>query len=195
MEYQCVAITEHYDLDGNRRRCARIGRLSTPEEANDATDKRWTLARQSKWTKARIEIVRELMYRIPLCVQHGHMVEELLMQQLELYREYENERRRAAEAEEAERRKDEAIVYYVRMPNGNIKIGTTTRPDSRFRSLQGYGEPIQVLATHSGDRFDEDRIHRQFNHLRIDKRELFTPGEDLMQHINDIIIKQSERAS
>lgn len=69
-----------------------------------------------------------------------------------------------------------SIVYYIRRGR-LIKIGTTTRPEQRFRNLV----PDEILAWEPGGRNEEQARHRQFAHLR-EGGEYFRPGQDLQAH-------------
>jgi hypothetical protein len=67
---------------------------------------------------------------------------------------------------------------------GPIKIGTSTKVESRHRELEcWYGCELEILATMEGGKKEEKEIHRRFHHLRIGKTEQFRPGPDLMNFL------------
>lgn len=71
----------------------------------------------------------------------------------------------------------QSIVYYIRR-GPLIKIGTTTKPRSRFKELL----PDEILAFEPGDRAIEALRHQQYAHLRKGG-EYFAPDPALMRHI------------
>lgn len=81
---------------------------------------------------------------------------------------------------------DASIVYYIRRGQF-IKIGTTTRPDQRFRELL----PDEILAWEPGGRAEEQARHRQFAHLR-QGGEYFRPGKDLKAHCGAVRKRHGE---
>ncbi|MEU9611885.1 GIY-YIG nuclease family protein [Streptomyces sp. NPDC048209] len=75
-----------------------------------------------------------------------------------------------------------SIIYYARRSN-LVKIGTTTRPHDRFKSLL----PDEVLAWEPGGRDGEGLRHQQFRSLRLtSKGEYFRRDDDLDTHIRFI---------
>lgn len=75
-----------------------------------------------------------------------------------------------------------SVVYYLRVGD-LIKIGTTV--DLR-RRLDDYPPNHVVLALERGGTGLETYRLKQFAHLLAAKREWFTPGEDLIRHINGL---------
>lgn len=79
------------------------------------------------------------------------------------------------------------IVYYLRLPSGVIKIGTTAHPLKRLqqhRRLFGDFEPLGI--EHGGRSLETER-HRQFAHLRVPgTREHFLPKQELIDHIDSL---------
>lgn len=73
-----------------------------------------------------------------------------------------------------------SIVYYLRRAD-LIKIGTTVRPEQRFRDLI----PDEILAWEPGGRHEEVTRHRQFRHLQ-ERGEYFRPGRELVRHCKRI---------
>lgn len=80
------------------------------------------------------------------------------------------------------------VVYYVRMQDGTVKIGTSADFLSRIRrhGLPGMRGKDRVLAIEFGGRALERKRHQQFAHLRIGKTERFRIGADLIDHIKSI---------
>jgi hypothetical protein len=70
------------------------------------------------------------------------------------------------------------VVYYIRR-GATVKIGTTTNLRQRMAALL----PEEILATEPGGYELEAQRHRQFQDLRIDKREWFHAGPRLQRHI------------
>jgi hypothetical protein len=80
-----------------------------------------------------------------------------------------------------QRCEEQAVVYYVRMLGGLIKIGTTTNMKARMEAFIIE----EVLATEPGGRDLEKERHAQFAHLKV-RGERFSAGEDLLSHIEAI---------
>ncbi len=78
------------------------------------------------------------------------------------------------------------VVYYAQVGQ-HIKIGTTAELARRMQILK----PDALLATEPGYFDIEKHRHRQFAHLRVPNnsrpREYFEMGEDLMEHIADLV--------
>jgi len=75
----------------------------------------------------------------------------------------------------------QSVVYYLREPSGNIKIGFTTNVHARLIALRVNRDAI--LATEPGGRGLERMRHRQFKHLRLGRWERFHPEADLLSHV------------
>jgi hypothetical protein len=73
------------------------------------------------------------------------------------------------------------MVYFVRMPDGIIKIGHSGNLGQRINALGG-----ELLAFKPGDRADERSHHERFAHLLERGREWFRPGDDLLDYINEL---------
>lgn len=82
----------------------------------------------------------------------------------------------ALREELAERKKNNPVVYYVRIGD-LIKIGTTIKLSQRMYDLMGD----EVLATEPGGRELEQSRHRQFAHLRV-RGERFRSDQELLDH-------------
>jgi hypothetical protein len=75
------------------------------------------------------------------------------------------------------------LIYFVRSPQGPIKIGTTIRLSQRLKQLAAeYGEGLEVLAVSEGSYATEKELHCRFAHLR-QVGEWFEPGVDLLGFI------------
>lgn len=84
------------------------------------------------------------------------------------------------------------FVYYVKRPDGAIKIGTTWNIKSRMQTFLNVS-PVELLAIHSGGQPAEAALHRRFRALRLDG-EWFQPGPDLLAHIQHVA-HRAERKS
>jgi hypothetical protein len=90
-------------------------------------------------------------------------------------------RRALAWAEKAARWSN-SIVYYVRRPDGMIKIGTSRAATGRLGAVaRGHG-PLLLVALHGGARAEEAAVHRAFKALHIGG-EWFRPELPLLEHI------------
>jgi hypothetical protein len=80
-------------------------------------------------------------------------------------------------------RPDCPTVYYVRLGEDHIKIGTSIHFPQRMNELRVV-DHANILAVEPGGRDVEKRRHKQFDHLRYHiYREDFRAGRDLMEHI------------
>lgn len=76
------------------------------------------------------------------------------------------------------------VVYYLLLPDGNIKIGTSSNALERMakhRRTSGYQE---VLAIEFGGAELERQRHQEFAHLRVSRAENFLPSPELINHID-----------
>ena len=76
------------------------------------------------------------------------------------------------------------IVYYLRLPDGLIKIGTSAEPLDRLARHRRDKGATDVLAIEFGGRALERERHEQFAHLRDGRHEHFAPEPDLLAHID-----------
>lgn len=76
-----------------------------------------------------------------------------------------------------------SVVYFVRMPGGFIKIGTTKRLVTRLRSFLAVTDDITLLAHEPGGVQREWQLHAQFMSSRIGDTERFVPSDDLLAYI------------
>lgn len=90
-------------------------------------------------------------------------------------------------------RERDRFVYYVRRPDGAIKIGTTWNLKTRMQAFRNVS-PAELLASHSGGQIAEAALHRRFRHLRLDG-EWFKPDPDLLAHIEHVIGTSGRRAT
>ena len=75
------------------------------------------------------------------------------------------------------------MIYFIKSPQGPIKIGTTIRLTQRLRALASeHGQGLEVLAVADGSFEVERNLHRRFAHLRK-VGEWFEPGDDLLGFI------------
>lgn len=75
-----------------------------------------------------------------------------------------------------------SIVYYVRRPDGMIKIGTSRTADSRLGSISRAHGHLVLMAFHAGARAEEAAVHRTFKALHIGG-EWHRPELPLLEHI------------
>jgi hypothetical protein len=73
------------------------------------------------------------------------------------------------------------VVYFMRMPDGIIKIGHSGDMAHRMSVLGG-----ELLAFTPGDRTDERAHHKRFAHCLDHGREWFRPEPDLITYVNDL---------
>jgi hypothetical protein len=78
------------------------------------------------------------------------------------------------------------VVYYIRLPNGLIKIGTSSQMLDRLRRHRHDRGEVEVLAIEPGGRDLEAERHQQFAELRVGRFEHFEPGDELLAHIADL---------
>lgn len=78
------------------------------------------------------------------------------------------------------------VVYYLRLPDGLIKIGTTNRPLTRIAEHGRKSGSTDVLAVEFGGRALERERHVQFAADRVDRHEHFNPSPALMAHISSL---------
>jgi hypothetical protein len=88
------------------------------------------------------------------------------------------------------------MIYFAQLETGAIKIGFSENLETRLPQLEAdFGGPIVLLATMPGDRRDEYRIHRRFNHLRFPGTEQFRPDVDLMEFIGKPLLVAANPAA
>jgi hypothetical protein len=82
---------------------------------------------------------------------------------------------------------DGPVVYYVRIGD-HIKIGYSRSVSERIKTFQTSNAVVELLACEAVTEWDsEAERHRRFADHRVkDRRELFEPGPELIQHINQI---------
>lgn len=79
-----------------------------------------------------------------------------------------------------------SIVYYIRVDEDTIKIGTTGAID-RFTRHAGAWPDMQVLAVEPGNKPEEDMRHQQFAAHRLGAEELFRAAPDLVEHVDALV--------
>lgn len=78
----------------------------------------------------------------------------------------------------------DAVVYYVRRANGDIKIGTSKQFDARLIALIREHGDLEVLAIEPGYYDHEADRHDEYRDVRIrPDREWFRPSAELLAHI------------
>lgn len=78
------------------------------------------------------------------------------------------------------------VVYYLRLPDGLIKIGTSRRALERLSTHRRKTGVDEVLAVEFGGRDLERQRHEQFAAEREGRREHFTASDALMSHIQSL---------
>ena len=78
------------------------------------------------------------------------------------------------------------VVYYLKLADGNIKIGTSRQAVDRLRQHRKRFGDFEPLAVELGGRDLEAERHRQFAHLRVGRAEHFQPGPDLLDLIDSL---------
>ncbi|MEE1812639.1 GIY-YIG nuclease family protein [Streptomyces sp. BE133] len=84
---------------------------------------------------------------------------------------------------------DLGCVYYVtfRRNPGMVKIGTTTKASTRFRTLCSQsGDRLRLLAAEPGGRDQEAYRHQQFAGLRLQGTEYFEYTKQIVDHIAEL---------
>lgn len=80
------------------------------------------------------------------------------------------------------------VVYYLQLPNGTIKIGTSSDILARLgKHRRKYGK-VRVLAIEFGGRSLEAQRHQEFAGDRIGAAEHFHPSDTLMSHIKMLAV-------
>jgi hypothetical protein len=155
------------------------------------------------WQRGRFRCAAVPADSLPLCMAHatelvGKMgdegvagaVEQLARHRVAEANKDERERlRKYWENQEVlkQKRHDEAargaVVYYVQIRPGQVKIGTTIHLEDRMKSMRAH-QREDVLAAEPGTRDLEKARHAQFKATRIDcRREDFLESPELMSHI------------
>lgn len=83
------------------------------------------------------------------------------------------------------------VVYFIRCPDGSIKIGYTNDLANRASGL-GTGW-TGILALLPGGPELEDCLHQRFRPHRARGREYFNPAPDLLAFVNDLRVKSGVR--
>lgn len=135
----------------------------------------------------------------PICIRHGAQLLQFLQGAVKDLNDEPFERRMAIMDNTRDRKQDfdrqfrvdvdrarNGRVYYVQVGQ-LVKIGYTARLKQR---MNAYPPGHQLLAVEHGDEELETKRHRQFAGLLAERREWFTPGPQLLDHI-DILRKQS----
>lgn len=152
---------------------------------------------------------RPKLPRFPVCENHAFQIAHTFLSRPELVAELVDEsvaheygvaRQKRIEADRVaedqrraslrEKRKQVGcttqVVYYVRLSEWNIKIGTTSWLPGRMSDLRVVRRE-DVLAAEPGSYALESERHRMFDHLRWDPRkEDFKPDPELMEYIAQV---------
>lgn len=76
-------------------------------------------------------------------------------------------------------------IYFIRAgENGPIKIGFSTDPEQRLRTLQtAHTEKLVMLHSQVGTKADEARLHNRFRNIHV-KGEWFEADPSLLEFIH-----------
>ncbi|HFH3763250.1 GIY-YIG nuclease family protein [Pseudomonas aeruginosa] len=78
------------------------------------------------------------------------------------------------------------MVYFIRNSRGSIKIGSSMNVEDRLHHLEtGAGERLELIASVPGSFGAERELHARFTGLR-EHGEWFSPGEELLEYINQL---------
>ena len=98
--------------------------------------------------------------------------------------------------EEAEKFKQEfpGYVYFTQGESGGaVKIGYTTNPESRLKTLQtSYPDILKILCLIPGDEKTEKEYHEKFKDIRLNG-EWFKPTEEILKEIEELKIKYPQQ--
>lgn len=97
--------------------------------------------------------------------------------------EFEKERVEKRLSEQRERATREGWVYYIEMGD-LIKIGYAQNIWGRTKA---YPPTAKFLAAHPGTPTLERTMHHRFAHLLAEGREWFRVGDDLLEHIDQVL--------
>lgn len=77
------------------------------------------------------------------------------------------------------------MIYFARRPDGKIKIGSSSKPKERLKSLQSEYGAVEIVAVMEGGVKQETLLHKHFSKLNtgLDGREWFHPSETLLGYI------------
>ena len=79
------------------------------------------------------------------------------------------------------------MLYFVRIPDGRIKIGVTEDFIKRRYALGSlYGRPIRLLSLIPGWEPEESAMHARFAAIRSPRNELFEATEELLTFIANL---------
>jgi len=85
-----------------------------------------------------------------------------------------------------------SVVYYLRRPDGAVKIGFSKNLTHRIERLEKVYGPLTLLAKEPGGKTAETARHRRFQHLQITDApswqgtEWFRPAGELLAHIEAV---------
>lgn len=77
------------------------------------------------------------------------------------------------------------VVYFIRMPDGCIKIGTTDGGLAQRKRVR-KADWTDILAITPGYLDLEAEIHERFKQFRLGRVELFEPAPEIFEFINEI---------
>lgn len=123
----------------------------------------------------------------PFCAIHGKGIMEAVMHHLnsrpamaEIAQQALDEKAKEERRQRADRERKHGHVYFLRIGD-RVKIGFSTDPDRRIRNLETQGgSRADEVVTRRGSRALEAKLHRQFEHLRLDG-EWFTMDDGIRQ--------------
>jgi hypothetical protein len=81
----------------------------------------------------------------------------------------------------------DSVVYFIRCPDGCIKIGYTTDLANRAYALAV--DWTGILAVIPGGHEIEQELHAKFRPFRARSREYYEPAPELLDHVNALRVK------
>lgn len=96
-----------------------------------------------------------------------------------------NQIRTAAQVTKALDCNPDDLVYFLRLPNGNIKIGYTSQLPRRMQALTAdFGGRLELIACTTGGLAKEQRLHNLFRDYRITEvqGEQFLPVPEILEY-------------
>jgi Meiotically up-regulated gene 113 len=81
------------------------------------------------------------------------------------------------------------MVYFMKRPNGDIKIGYSENPKTRKGQLQcDWGYDLEMIGVMAGGKAKEAEIHDVLRCYRIDPRqEWFRPTDTVLSYIETLV--------
>lgn len=102
---------------------------------------------------------------------------------------------RKSAVEDEKRSENGSLVYFIKRPDGCIKIGYSHDPIQRKSQLQTQYEcEMTLLATIKGARIKEREMHEHFASFRV-SGEWFEPSDELISFIDKVAVENNIQPS